>query len=424
MPAIASGIVIAWPSTAASIPSGWSRKTTMDGRYVRGADAAGDGGSTGGNSTHTHLESGTHTHSAGGSHYHTIIGPGGSGNGAGSTSGSPDVASYGTHGHSGFASGTRTAAITSTALTLVALNNDMSYKEVIWIESDGNPQGIPNGAIVFLGKDEIPGGWSRVQGDSYLKGAAASGDGGATGGSNTHTHTATNHLGDKHSHGSVTSSTSTEPLHADDYGTGFGTFAQLSHTHTVGISTGQDNASVALTMTAESSEPVNSKLNIIQNNTGATDFPDDVIALWLSTAASIPTDWTRYTGQDTYFAKGCNADGQIGTTGGTASGHNHGSVTCAATSVGHDHSDSTTTTGPSATQTGNAPGSTWAAGNHGHNGLWNVLLSYPTYANATGISLSTSASEAHYPLWIKAIFIKWVNPLSRIPQMTSMGVGV
>ena len=34
--AVAEGIIIAWPSTAASIPSGWSRVASLDGYYLEG----------------------------------------------------------------------------------------------------------------------------------------------------------------------------------------------------------------------------------------------------------------------------------------------------------------------------------------------------------------------------------------------------
>jgi hypothetical protein len=47
MPAVASGIIILWSGTNASIPSGWTRETSLDGRYpaapppapIRGAPA-------------------------------------------------------------------------------------------------------------------------------------------------------------------------------------------------------------------------------------------------------------------------------------------------------------------------------------------------------------------------------------------------
>ena len=55
-------IIIPYDGVHASIPSGWSRDTRFDGRYVKATTSS--WGSTGGASTHTHtVSSHTHTYS-------------------------------------------------------------------------------------------------------------------------------------------------------------------------------------------------------------------------------------------------------------------------------------------------------------------------------------------------------------------------
>ena len=34
---VAAGIIAMWPGTHGSVPTGWSRVTSLDGRYVKGA---------------------------------------------------------------------------------------------------------------------------------------------------------------------------------------------------------------------------------------------------------------------------------------------------------------------------------------------------------------------------------------------------
>jgi hypothetical protein len=78
---IASGIIIPWPSTNASIPSGWTRETALDDLYVQGAATGGDSdlSTARGSSTHTHTTTDhTHTQNA---HNHTFSAGAGSGGG-------------------------------------------------------------------------------------------------------------------------------------------------------------------------------------------------------------------------------------------------------------------------------------------------------------------------------------------------------
>jgi len=60
MASIPSGIIIFWPGTNSSIPSGWTRTTSLDSTFSKGTAVSTNPNVTGGG-THTHLSS-AHTH--------------------------------------------------------------------------------------------------------------------------------------------------------------------------------------------------------------------------------------------------------------------------------------------------------------------------------------------------------------------------
>src|SRR5688572_4898152 len=70
---IPADLILGWPSTAASIPSGWTRVTALDGVFPRGTSGTGAPVATGGTATHTHTtpnhghQFGAHSHGVGGS---------------------------------------------------------------------------------------------------------------------------------------------------------------------------------------------------------------------------------------------------------------------------------------------------------------------------------------------------------------------
>ena len=73
---IASGIICMWTGLIANIPSGWllcdggSGTPDLRSRFLRGAPAATEAGTTGGSDTHQHAAAGGHTHASGGAHAH------------------------------------------------------------------------------------------------------------------------------------------------------------------------------------------------------------------------------------------------------------------------------------------------------------------------------------------------------------------
>ena len=96
------GVIVAWPSTIATIPAGWSRVADLDDRYVKGQVGTAEPGASGGSVSHTH-DSPSHSHTTS---PHTHRGRSLSGNASeyGSTAGGGDQATAGrphTHAVSG-----------------------------------------------------------------------------------------------------------------------------------------------------------------------------------------------------------------------------------------------------------------------------------------------------------------------------------
>ena len=282
-------------------------------------------------------------------------------------------------------------------------SNDLPFQVVIWIKSDGSPTGIPAGAYAFFESDTLPSNWSRVQAGSYLKGAAAAGDGGATGGALTHTHVSAAHTHgqDAHTHPDCNSEFEVGASTQQPINDGLPVL-QPSHYHSLTISSATaTNQSTTNTTNAENHEPVYKKLNTIRND-GAASLPDSVIALWAGTNASIPPGWTRYTAMDGYFLKGA-AGGDGLTTGGSLT-HTH-TATCQPIQNNHVHT---------ITQTGsftfaNLGAEILSGGvirqtvDHAHS--WTDSGNVTTNQELT-YNVNACTSEAAYPPYVRLIYIQ------------------
>ena len=168
-------------------------------------------------------------------------------------------------------------------------SEDLVYKEPRkWqIASDSTHNMI----LFWDNGSSIPSGWSCISctsGDDFyqrfVRGAATYG---STGGSATHTHTATSSV-------SQLSSGSTE--------SGNGSVSNYLHTH-----------SYTPTISSVTNLPSYRQLRIIRYDTVGepATLPAGAIAMFDS---SVPSGWTRYSSQDTYYIRG---ETTIGTTGGT-----------------------------------------------------------------------------------------------------------
>lgn len=396
--AIAAGIIIGWPSTVASIPSGWTRVSALDARHILAATVGADADlvTDRGSASHTHTSPShtpvqdAHTHSSDTATAtpSTIL------EGA-----SPGSAPDSNHVHTTAVSNSIVGTNNGIAITVNAnSSNDPPFQEVIWLQSSGTPTTIPTGALAFFDSDVLPTSWTRVLGDTYLKGAAVATDGGAVGGALTHTHTspAHTHTQNLHSHTGVSGAADTVAFK----GTGAAVVASLTHTHALTfVGTVATNQAVTTTITAASHEPPYRKLNTIQSS--ATTLPTNIVCLWGGTVTSIPTGWTRLTGQDGKFAKGCTADTQVGTTGG-ATTHSHTATDCQPIQDPHTHSVSG---GPSSgTTTANAAGaSVLTADGHTH-ATWTCTTDTATN-QTTPVTITSATAGDAYPPHRTVIFI-------------------
>jgi len=417
--AIPANICIAWPSTAASIPAGWTRETALDARYILGAAAGADTdlSTDRGNTTHTHT-SPSHTPTQN-SHVHNFYAAGGD---ASTTIFSGTVggtASDAAHGHNNKNSNATTGTNNGVAITVNATSNDLAYLEVIWLKSDGSPLKFPSGCVAFFASDALPTNWSRINGDKYLKGAAAASDGGGTGGSNTHAHTspAHTHTQNFHTHAAIASATGN--LGTPD-GAGIDVTSTTGHTHQVGgQATTPTNQSVTTTINSGSHEPPFTKLNVIQSS--ADSLPDQIIALWLDTNASIPTDWARYTAMDSRWLKGAAADGESTVTTGGSATHSHTASDCQPIQNPHTH---LATDGGAVGTTSSAPGFSAFYATPGHTHAWTIDNATATN-NAVGVTINACSSGDAYPKHRTVIYVQFTAPpATRTGVYTSYEVGL
>ena len=343
---LSPGLIIIWPGTNATIPSGFTRETTLDGKYPKGAAAATNPNTTGGAATHTHT-SPSHTHSlASHTHTYTLTSNNTTSDNTNSTSDAQLL--VGQHSHTGTTTSMSGGDTLGTAVTYGAVSNDPPYLEVIFIKASGY-QAIPDDAVLFLNGDTIPSGFANYSdlNGKYAKGAAAGQDSGTTGGSTTNEHDISHgHTAQSHTHSGLSGNES--PSNRRDRNiaspaNGVGN----SHKHTVTLTSATipiDSYSGSLT-TAETVEPAYTKLRPIQNTSGNSKLPQQkMIAMYLGSLSTIPAGWKLCDGNnDTVdmqgrYVKTSTTDTETGDTGG-ANTHTHASQshTHTTTSASHSH---------------------------------------------------------------------------------------
>lgn len=414
-----AGLLFAWPSTNASIPAGWDRQTDLDGVYLKGvATASTQPGTTGGAASHTHTTA-THTHDL--THSHTITGNTSAGVGSiGSTDGAAGTTAIASsHTHTRPSTNSDATLSGATAPTPVSANNDPARLEVIWIESDGTPSGVPNGALGLTAETSITG-WTDYANATgrFLKGAAAAGNGGATAVStlDSHTHSvpAHTHTGTAHTHtsantGNVTSNLS---LFAGPNAVLWQT-PNHSHPITIGSSSTAALDSGSGGTSGASSEGVNEppfvNMRVKENTSGGASIPVGIIGAWRGSLGSIPEHFALCDGTNGTpdltgrYPKG--ATSSIGTTGGSTTTHTHTTSTHTHTTSTHTHTE---TVGSAAAATANVSATstvTVSLGTHTHTAA-NTNTATPTVGASTSGTLSAGSAE---PAHEEVAFIQLVE---------------
>lgn len=359
-PAIPLGMIVMWPSTVGSIPDGWDRVTALDSRYPKGiATGATEPGTTGGAATHTHTTPG-HVHNV--SHPHgvtgntgTVTGTVNSADGAAGT-----MANLSTHTHTRASVNTTTLDSQSAAPGTSTGSNHPAWLETVFIESDGTPLGVPDGALAIM-PDISPAGWTDFADATgrFLKGAAGGFGGGATSASgvNSHTHTidAHTHAGTSHTHTSPnTGSTGGNRSLLDG---AVSVLWQSAHEHPVTVGSATTAALASASGGASGAagadlRPPFRNVRVKENTSGVLDLPLGLICAWRGALGAIPDNWAICDGTggtlDLTGRYPQGATSSIGTAGGSAAGHTHTGGSHTHTTSGHSH---TTTVGSAATAT-------------------------------------------------------------------------
>lgn len=411
---VPNGVVLIWAGLNNAIPTGYSRFTTLDGQYTKGANASTDPSTGGGASTHTHTSS-AHSHSMN-DHTHTYTTSSADAT-AGNTGSSAQYSMNGNHYHTGTTGSASGGGLSSVAATYDTVSNDPPYYSVIFIQSNGTKQ-VPNNVIALYDKTTAPTSWKFCDGanstpdlrNKYLKGATTGADAGSTGGSTTNVHDLTHtHTVASHTHGDSTSSTPVNSYTRDSQG-GSSDLVHVSHTHTVSFNstTVSISASTPSLTTSETVEPAYTKLAAIQNQSGIQSLPRGIIGLWFNTLASIPRGWVLCDGQNgtvdmrSRHLKICNSTSEIGNTGGSNT-HTHASQTHTHTATGtHTHSGSVS----AHVGSNNNP---YGSGNHYMTTTApNHTLSATDSATAVYADASTTAdSSSNEPPYTTALYIQF-----------------
>jgi hypothetical protein len=399
-------LIVMWPSTAASIPAGWSRVSALDGLYLKGIpDAVTSPGTAGGSATHSHTVA-SHAHSTAHGHGHT--GATSAGSGAVSSSngavGTTAIATTHTHTRNNFDTATFDSG--GTTATVTSVSNDVERLEVIFIEPDGTPTGIPNGAASFF-PDIAPSGWVTYTdaSDRFLKGVIGA-SGGATIASalDSHVHAmgAHTHTGVSHHHGTTTTSSAVSNLSLFAGPNAVLWTTAHSHVITSVSSTSGALASGGAADTGASGSsmlPPYRNLRVRQNTSGVPDLPVGLICPWRGALSTIPAHWQLCDGTNGtpnmlgVYPRAATAS--IDTTGGADPTHAHTNATHTHTAATHTHTETIASAGAATANTSATVTVSVSTGTHTHTGGATDASGLIVTAAASGTPASTDADLPH-----------------------------
>jgi len=419
---IPDDMILGWPGTAASIPSGWTRVTALDGVFPRGSNGTGAPVATGGAASHSHTTPG-HTHQIA-AHSHSVGGSTGSSNSSTTSArfngaSQPQADQPHTHTRPSSTGSAGPYNTSSSAPGTSAANNAPPARDVIWIKSDGAQAAYPVGILGF--STESVSGWTDDASSAgrFLKGAPSGGNGGATSGAATHSHTvnAHSHNGVSHDH-SIGSTSLSNPSSGTEAGYGSSSPRWLPrHTHPLNVapaSTGNTNSVGGGTTNAVNLEPPNRRLRVLRNTGGGTQTR--IIGLYTGAVADLDPLLTLCNGANgtpdmrTWFAREKGSD-SVNSTGGTSS-HSHTTPAHTHDIGNHSHTIDVgqSTTGsferPSFGDLGDSPTTT-----HDHSGGSTASASPGVSSNGSGNTNSVS----HIPPYREVHFVRLDGTISGGP---------
>lgn len=401
--AVPKNVILLWPSTNASIPSGWVRESALDGLYPK-AWGSQNPNVSGGANTHSHTST-PHGHNMN-THGHSVVS---------ASNSSPSNASnradniLDNHDHGTFTiNGPSGGSLQNASPGWSSANHEPLYYTMIFVKPPTFASPLLPGLALLWNDAAAPDGWSHCNGggstpdlrNRYLKGAAAGLDAGDAGGALTHSHDISHgHTANSHSH-TDTSAANNGVTHR---GAGGGISGALNgHTHQVTLGSTTDTVSNYTNISAGSGdtvEPAYKKVAVIQNTSVVSQVArKGMIGLWLGSVGTIPPGWVLCDGNNgapdlrDNFMKVINTTGELGNTGG-ANTHNHSSISHTHVSTG-THSHGGSTGGPSTTAAADTGGDGWATNTHTHP-ITSVSNVTATYANSD-IDASTVDNQPAY----------------------------
>jgi len=410
---ILANIIFPFDGLNASIPSGWTRETTLDSKYLKAWGAVAPN-NTGGANTHTHTGSHTHTMNA---HTHTYATDyADDTQDQQSTDAEAGGQSRHRHGASDTTSTTTGGGLLSTTVTWSSVNHEPPYYAVIFIKPSGSMAHLSNGILAYFNKTINPSNWNLCDGSDdtsdirgkYLKGATTGANAGGTGGATSHVHTVSHtHTVTAHSH---TGNTVGETDNSGQRGysvNATGSFTRNTHTHTTTFA----NTTVAINSYTNASAGGNTidlaykKMAIFENAGGG--MIKGMVAMWLGATGSIPLGWKVCDGsngtidlRDKFIKTGQDLT-QNGDTGGSNT-HTHSAISHTHTATGsHTHVGSTNNAADFRCNPGGG-GSNITYYAHTHD-ILSESSTTPTFASAN-ISATT---PDHQPVYRTVAYIEY-----------------
>lgn len=397
-------VIIPFDGNHASIPTGFVRETSLDGRFPKGwGDQAPN--TSGGSATHTHTSPG-HSHSFA-SHSHSITTSANNHNGQQTGNDDSGLCGRDTHTHSGTITTINSQSVGTTTASYSSQSNNPPYYEVIFIKSSAY-NFIPDDGLVLNQATSRSGlAFHTASANKYLRGAGTGADAGATGGSTTNAHTIDHTHTTSHSHsGNSGGPSSVTRMY---YGTDTSiTLARYDHTHPITLNsasiTSGSNSSIG--SQAETVEPAYRTLNAFKNESGSGILPQPGdIAMWLGTVSSVPVGWKLCDGtNDTVdmrdrFLK-IPSTASASATGGSNT-HTHAAQSHTHSVASHTHSGSVGAANNPIGGSGNSDHTPWITTNPQH-----TLATVSSSAGALNSATTTADSSDNQPEYRTVVYIE------------------